>query len=100
MSSKKLFPFTFLSKNEQLLAVPETIYLDPRKVNIVGIQAKPVFDPVKLGFFVMNGFYLESEGIEYGSVSESPDVIINYVTNGICGTKKRIHVSQFGKQFK
>lgn len=92
------FSFEYITQDERLQPENKTILLETKKVTIKGVLTKVAYDPVANGFFSMTGFFLEADGIEYGSITTTPDNVYNILTT--CGCKDRIHVLQFGIQFK
>jgi hypothetical protein len=93
----RFFLFEYITEDERLLQEAKTVYLDPKKTRVKGVLTKPGFDQGRRAFYNMTGFFLESDGIEYGSISVTPSVIYDILTK--CGCRDRLHSKQFSIQF-
>jgi hypothetical protein len=96
-----LITFEYVSKDEQLQSIPKKLTLDPSKARVLGELHKTVYDTRRIGNRQIFAFFIEYNGVEYGSTSMTQTQFYELRTQKCCAKKrKRIHVSQFSKQFR
>lgn len=96
-----LFPAIYIGGELQKNAVD--IKVDCSKVTIEGEHRKQAWDPVYYVMRQMFGFFIEFDGIEYGTLKMTQQDFID-TCNGLCcggggGDDDRIHVNEFAIQF-
>lgn len=95
-----LFPAIY--KGGELLEKEVDFKIDCSSVNIEGERRKQAWDPVYYRMRMMHGFFIEFEGVEYGTIKMTQQDFVD-ICNGLCcqggNPTNRIHVDQFAIEF-
>lgn len=99
----RLILFPAIYKGGELLENEFGFRIDCSSVNILGERGKQAWDPFCYRMRMMYGFFIEFEGIEYGTLNMTQQNFLD-TCNGVgncCGTNlsDRIHVEQFAIEF-
>jgi hypothetical protein len=92
--------FPAITKDGIILPEVCMVAVDCRKVKSKGETIKRVYDNSAWAYRRMTGYFIEYNGVEYGTISMCESELLNTCNGNICDEEMyQVHVSQFAIQF-
>jgi hypothetical protein len=100
MESKQRIEFPAITEDGTLLDCVTMKMVDCNKTRPKGVKQVKTWDPIKIKFVMVTGFYIEFEGVEYGSIDMTEEEYLAKCREAcLQSTEYRIHVTEFTKEF-